>query len=449
MDTMHQRPLTARRPATPLTGSLAVPGDKSISHRALMFAGLAIGRTRITGLLEGEDVLRTAAAMRALGAELTRHENGAQETCWEVWGRGVGGLAEPEDVLDMGNSGTAARLLAGVLASHPIFSVMTGDASLRRRPMRRVTDPLSLCGARFAGREGGRLPLAIEGARDPLPITYRLPVASAQVKSAVLLAGLAAPGETVVEEPECSRDHTENMLRHFGATVHFAPHGEGRIITLVGQPELRAADIVVPGDPSSAAFPLAAALLVPGSCVTVRGVGLNPLRAGLFETLREMGADIVIENPRIEGGEKVGDLIARHGALRGIDVPASRVPSMIDEFPILAVLAACAAGTTRMRGLKELRVKESDRLAATAALLAVNGVKVEIEGDDLLVHGTGAPPAGGGLVATHMDHRIAMSALVLGLASAAPVAVDDTAFIDTSFPDFVGLMNQLGAGLAA
>ena len=445
MDQMHASPLTARRPAAPLLGDITVPGDKSISHRALMFAGLAIGRTHITGLLEGEDVLRTAGAMRALGAELTRLPDGS----WDVWGRGVGGLAEPEDVLDMGNSGTAARLLAGVLASHPIFAVMTGDGSLRRRPMQRVIAPLSLCGARFASREGGRLPLAIEGARDPLPIEYRLPVASAQVKSAVLLAGLAAPGHTIVEEPDPTRDHTENMLRHFGATVQIAAQGSGRIITLVGQPELRAADIIVPGDPSSAAFPLAAALIVPGSRITVRGVGLNPLRAGLFATLREMGADLTISAPRVEGGEPVGDITASFGPLRGIDVPASRVPSMIDEYPILAMLAACAHGTTRMCGLKELRVKESDRLSATAAALAANGVRVDIEGDDLLVHGTGAPPPGGGLVATHMDHRIAMAAIVLGLATAAPVGVDDTGFIDTSFPGFVALMNGLGAGLAA
>jgi len=434
------RPLTARRPAAALSGSLSVPGDKSISHRALMFAGLAIGRTQITGLLEGEDVLRTAAAMRALGAEVTQTGG-----IWQVWGRGVGGLTEPADVLDMGNSGTAARLLCGLLASHPMFSVMTGDASLRRRPMKRVTDPLSAIGARFAAREGGRLPLAIEGATDPLPVAYRLPVASAQVKSSLLLAGLNAAGHSVIEEPEPTRDHSENMLRHFGATVDVEADGAGRIITLHGQPELKAADIIVPGDPSSAAFPLASALLVPGSSVTVTNVGLNKLRAGLFATLAGMGADITIANQRTEGGEPVGDLTATYGPLRAVDVPAHRVPSMIDEYPILAVIAASAVGTTRMRGLKELRVKESDRLAATAAMLVQAGVRVEIEGDDLLVHGTGAPPAGGGLVVTHMDHRIAMSGLVLGLSAAAPMAVDDTAFIDTSFPGFVDLMRHLGA----
>jgi 3-phosphoshikimate 1-carboxyvinyltransferase len=411
-----------------------------------MFGALAVGETRIAGLLEGEDVLRTAAAMRALGAEVVRES----ATQWRVAGRGVGGFEEPADVLDMGNSGTAARLLAGILASHPFFSVMTGDASLRRRPMRRVTDPLAACGARFVGREGGRLPLAIEGARDALPLEYRVPVPSAQVKSAVLLCGLNAPGLTRVEEPEATRDHSENMLRHFGAEVTVEVDGAGRVITLRGQPHLRAADIMVPGDPSSAAFPLVAALLVPGSRLRVDGVGLNPVRAGLFATLREMGASLAVESQRVEGGEPIGDLVASHGPLRGVDVPPERAPSMIDEFPILAVAASCAAGTTRMRGLRELRVKESDRLAATAALLAANGVAVEIDGDDLIVHGTGRAPDGGGLVVTHMDHRLAMSALVFGLASARPVAVDDASFIDTSFPGFVDLLNAAcGAGAPA
>jgi 3-phosphoshikimate 1-carboxyvinyltransferase len=439
-------PLLARRPAAPLAGTLTVPGDKSISHRALMFGALAVGETRIAGLLEGEDVLRTAAAMRALGAEVVRDAPGA----WRVAGRGVGGLVEPEDVLDMGNSGTAARLLAGILASHPVFAVMTGDASLRRRPMRRVIEPLSACGARFAAREGGRLPLAVEGAREALPLDYRLPVASAQVKSAVLLCGLNAPGITRVEEPEATRDHSENMLRHFGAQVTVAPAGSGRVITLRGQPELRGADVVVPGDPSSAAFPLVAALLVPGSRLRIEGVGLNPLRTGLLATLREMGAPLAVENERIAGGEIVGDLVVAHATLRGVEVPPGRAPSMIDEYPILAVAAACAEGVTRMRGLQELRVKESDRLAATAALLAANGVRVEVDGDDLVVHGTGRAPRGGGLVATHMDHRLAMSALVLGLAAEQPVAVDDASFIDTSFPGFVALMNgAVGEGAPA
>jgi 3-phosphoshikimate 1-carboxyvinyltransferase len=438
------RPTISRRPAGPLMGIATIPGDKSISHRALMFGALAVGETRITGLLTGEDVLRTAAAMRALGAEVTRDPDGT----WRVAGRGVGGLTEPEDVLDMGNSGTAARLLCGILATHPLFAVVTGDASLRGRPMRRVTEPLAATGARFTTREGGRLPLAVEGAADALPLTYRVPVPSAQVKSAILLAGLNARGTTTVDEPEATRDHSENMLRHFGATVTVETTGAGRLITLLGQPELRAADVVVPGDPSSAAFPMAAALLVPGSRITLPGIGLNPLRTGLFTCLMEMGATIAIENRRTEGGEPVGDLVVSHSALRGIDVPPGRAPSMIDEYPILAAVAACAAGTTRMRGLKELRVKESDRLAATAALLSVNGARVAIEGDDLIVHGTGRPPAGGGHVVTHMDHRIAMPALVLGLVTDQPVTVDDASFIDTSFPGFVDLMNTLGARLA-
>ncbi len=421
-----------------------MPGDKSISHRALMFGALALGQTRISGLLEGEDVLRTAAAMRAVGAEVARAADGS----WLVAGRGVGGLVEPEDVLDMGNSGTAARLLTGMLASHDMFAVMTGDASLRRRPMRRVTEPLTACGARFYARAGGRLPLAIEGARDAIPLEYHVPVASAQVKSALLLAGLNARGMTVVTESHATRDHSENMLRHFGAEVTVAVEGPARVITLRGQPELRAADVVVPGDPSSAAFPLVAALLTPGSALMIDGVGVNPLRTGLLATLVEMGAAIRLENRRLEGGEPVADLYVTAGPLRGTNVPAERAPSMIDEYPVLAVAAACAVGTTRMRGLQELRVKESDRLTATASLLAANGVAVEIDGDDLLVHGTGAPPAGGGMVATHMDHRLAMAALVLGMGTKNAVMIDDAAFIDTSFPGFVSLMNGIGAAIS-
>jgi 3-phosphoshikimate 1-carboxyvinyltransferase len=352
---------------------------------------------------------------------------------------------EPEDVLDMGNSGTAARLLTGILASHDIFAVMTGDASLRRRPMRRVTEPLSACGAQFYGRAGGRLPLAIQGAREALPLSYRVPVASAQVKSALLLAGLNARGLTIVTEPHATRDHSENMLRHFGAEVAVEMEGAERVITLRGQPELRAADVAVPGDPSSAAFPLVATLLVPGSSLVIEGVGVNPLRTGLLVTLREMGAEIRLENQRVEGGEPVADLHVLGGPLHAIDVPPERAPSMIDEYPVLAVAASFAKGTTRLRGLQELRVKESDRLTATAALLSVNGVAVEIVGDDLLVHGTGAPSAGGGWVETHMDHRLAMSALVLGLVTTEPVLIDDAGFIDTSFPGFVGLMNGIGA----
>jgi 3-phosphoshikimate 1-carboxyvinyltransferase len=440
--TAATRPLTAH-PAAALSGTVRVPGDKSISHRALMFAALAIGQTRIDGLLEGEDVLRTAAAMRALGASIA-----SDGGVWRVQGVGIGGLAEPEDLLDMGNSGTAARLLAGILASHPIFSVMTGDASLRRRPMRRVTEPLSECGAVFHARSGGRLPMAIEGARDAMPIDHRLRVASAQVKSALLLAGLNARGTTRIEEPVATRDHSENMLAHFGASITVEPSGAGRMITLRGQPDLIAADIIVPGDPSSAAFLQVAATLVPGSRVTVQGVGLNPLRTGLMQTLREMGAELRVSGERIEGGEPVGDVVAGYSELSAVDVPPERAPSMIDEYPVLAVACAHARGTSRLRGLAELRVKESDRLAGTAALLAANGVAVSIEGDDLLVHGKGEPPAGGGLVSTLMDHRLAMSALVLGSSARRQVQVDDTAFIDTSFPGFVALMNGLGCRLA-
>jgi len=435
------RPLTATA-SGPLGGTIRIPGDKSISHRALMFAALAIGETHIAGLLEGEDVLRTAAAMRALGAAVTQDGPGQ----WRVAGRGLGLLKEPEDVLDMGNSGTAARLLCGLLAGHDLFAVMTGDASLRGRPMRRVTEPLAMCGAQFQSRDGGRLPLAIRGAKDALPLKYRLPVASAQVKSALMLAGLNARGWTTIEEPEPTRDHSERMLRHFGAAVEVEPHGTGRIIRLLGQPDLVASDILVPGDPSSAAFPLVAALITPGSEVTVRGVGLNALRTGLLTTLREMGGQLVINNERIEGGEPVGDITARHSLLMGVEVPASRAPSMIDEYPILAVAAAYAEGRTLMLGLGELRVKESDRLNATAALLQANGVRVTAGQDTLTVEGGAVP--GGGLVPTHMDHRIAMSALVLGLAASAPVRIDDGAFIETSFPDFVGLMAGLGGRIA-
>jgi len=438
------RPLTSHR-AAPLRGTITVPGDKSISHRALMFAALAIGETQITGLLEGEDVLRTAAAMRALGAHITQDSPGN----WRVTGAGIGGLREPDDVLDMGNSGTAARLLTGILATHPIFSVLTGDASLRRRPMARVTTPLSATGARFTSREGGRLPLAITGTAHAMPIDHRMQVASAQVKSALLLAGLNARGTTRIEEPIPTRDHTENMLRHFGAEIQVEHDGTalkkgGRIIHLAGQPELIAAPITVPGDPSSAAFPLVAALLSPGSQITVRRIGLNPLRTGLLTALAAMGATLTITNPRTEGGEPVGDITATATQLHAADTPPDLAPSMIDEFPILAVACACARGTSRLRGLSELRVKESDRLSATAALLHDNGASVQIEADDLIIHGTGAPPPGGGLVQTHMDHRLAMSALILGTLTAATVRVDDTEFIDTSFPGFCALMTTLG-----
>jgi len=434
-------PLTAARPRVPLTGKTRVPGDKSISHRALMLGALAVGRTEISGLLEGEDVLATAAAVNGLGAHAYRAGDGQ----WAVDGVGVGGLVEPEDLLDLGNSGTAARLLLGILATHPLTAFVTGDASLRRRPMGRVVEPLSRIGARFVTREGARLPLGISGAADPVPISYHLPVPSAQVKSAVLLAGLNTAGMTTVIEPQPTRDHTERMLRHFGATVTAEPiEGGGKRITLEGYPELAAAPIAVPGDPSSAAFPLIAALIVPGSEVTIEGVGINPLRTGLLECLREMGADIALQNERDEGGEPVADLRARAGPLKGADIPAERAPRMIDEYPILAVAAACASGRTVMRGLAELRVKESDRLAGIAAGLAKCGVRVAVEGDDLLVEGAGNFPAGGATIETQLDHRMAMAFLVLGLAANEPVRIDDATPIATSFPDFLPLMNGLG-----
>jgi 3-phosphoshikimate 1-carboxyvinyltransferase len=441
-----RRPLTptvARR-CGPLAGTIRVPGDKSISHRSLMLGALAIGRTEITGLLEGEDVLATAAALNALGAQAIRAADGR----WTVDGIGVGALAEPEDVLDLGNSGTAARLLLGMLATHPITTFVNGDASLRRRPMSRVVEPLSRIGAHFITREGGRLPLVVSGAVDPVPIVYRLPVPSAQVKSAVLLAGLNSPGATTVVEPQPTRDHTERMLRHFGATVVTEPEaGGGLRITVEGFPEMAAAPIIVPGDPSSAAFPLIAALIVPGSDVTVEGVGVNPLRTGLLECLKEMGADLTLLNQRDEGGEPVADIRVRAGVLTGADIPAERAPRMIDEYPILAVAAACARGQTVMRGLAELRVKESDRLAAIAGGLDRCGVRVAVEGDDLVVEGADNWPTGGAMIETRLDHRIAMAFLVLGLAANEPVRIDDAAPIATSFPDFIGLINGLGGAI--
>jgi 3-phosphoshikimate 1-carboxyvinyltransferase len=442
---MHAEPepLTASR-SGPLKGRVRVPGDKSISHRAVILGALAVGETRIGGLLEGEDVLNTAKAVEALGAQVER--SGAGE--WRVRGVGVGGFAAPAQKLDFGNSGTGCRLMLGAVAGCPITATFDGDASLRRRPMRRVLDPLERIGARTLAATDGRLPLTVAGARDPIPIVFEPTVPSAQLKSAVLLAGLCAPGETVVIEAEATRDHTETMLRHFGADVRAEPHGtSGRRITLAGQPELEPRPIAVPADPSSAAFPLVAALIAPGADVILDGVMMNPLRAGLVATLREMGAAIDAIATRDEGGEQVADLRARTSPLKGVEVPASRAPAMIDEYPVLAVAAAFAEGTTVMRGLKELRVKESDRLAATAALLRANGVEAEIDGDDLIVHGVGRT-VGGGFVATHMDHRIAMAALVMGLASEKPVRVDDASFIATSFPGFVELMRGLGANLS-
>ncbi|MEX2201146.1 MAG: 3-phosphoshikimate 1-carboxyvinyltransferase, partial [Dongiaceae bacterium] len=384
------RPLRARA-GKALRGRIDVPGDKSISHRALMLGGLAVGRSRIEGLLEGEDVLNTARAMRALGAGIVRDATGH----WLVDGVGIGGLAEPDDMLDFGNAGTGVRLALGLLAGHRLTAFVTGDASLRRRPMGRVMAPLMEMGARFTARDGDRLPLAIVGSDALLPIEYRLPVPSAQVKSAVLFAGLAAPGITRVIEPEPTRDHSERMLRHFGATVTVDDDSGARVVSLVGQPELTGHDMRVPGDPSSAAFPLVAALIVPGSELAIASVGMNPLRIGLIETLREMGAAIEIVDPREEAGEPVADLVVRAGALEGVTVPASRAPSMIDEYPILAMAAACAKGTTVMEGLAELRVKESDRLAAVASGLAACGVAVEAGADRLVVHGDGTPPTGG------------------------------------------------------
>jgi 3-phosphoshikimate 1-carboxyvinyltransferase len=420
-----------------------VPGDKSISHRSLILGLLAIGETRIEGLLEGDDVLRTAEACRALGAGITRDAPGR----WRVRGAGIGGLAEPAGVLDFGNAGTGARLMMGVAGSHPIRSTFDGDASLRKRPMRRILDPLILMGVTVVEEApGGRVPLTLQGPQETIPIRYETPAASAQIKSAILLAGLNSPGRTTVLEREATRDHTERMLRHFGAQVTVEPYGEhGRAVSLEGQPELRGAAIVVPSDPSSAAFPLVAGLVSPGSEIVIEGVMMNPLRTGLLTTLIEMGAAIERMNERDEGGETVADLKVTASRLKGVDVPAERAPSMIDEYPILAVAASFADGPTRMRGLHELRVKESDRLAAVAAGLAAAGVPHRIEGDDLIVEGRGGLVPGGGTVATHLDHRIAMSFLVMGLASRDPMRVDDGRMIATSFPSFLSLMRGLGA----
>lgn len=435
--------MTSRRGAA-LSGVAEVPGDKSISHRALILGALSVGRTEITGLLEGQDVLDTAKAMRAFGATVTRLGAGH----WTVEGVGVGGFAEPADVIDCGNSGTGVRLIMGCMATSPITATFTGDASLRKRPMGRVTDPLALFGARAYGRAGGRLPMTVVGAAEPVPVTYTTPMASAQVKSAVLLAGLNAPGQTVVIEKTPTRDHTERMLRGFGAEVTVEVTAEGNRITLQGQPELVAQSVAVPRDPSSAAFPVCAALLVPGSEVLVPGVSQNPTRNGLFLTLREMGAEIEFLNPREEGGEPVADLRVRFSQLRGIEVPPERASSQIDEYPVLAAVAACATGTTVMRGVHELRVKESDRIDAMARGLEACGVRVEEDDDTLIVHGLGPDGVpGGATVATQIDHRIAMSFLVLGLAAQAPISVDDGSPIATSFPVFEDLMRGLGASI--
>jgi 3-phosphoshikimate 1-carboxyvinyltransferase len=434
------KPLAATA-AGPLTGRIRVPGDKSISHRALMFGAVTVGETQIEGLLEGEDVLGTAEAMRRLGATVTRDGEGL----WRVSGLGVGGLLEPESVLDFGNAGTGSRLAMGLVGGHAIAATFVGDASLSRRPMGRILDPLRRMGVEVIARKGDRVPLTLRGPETLIPISYRVPMASAQVKSAVLLAGLNAPGVTTVIEPVPTRDHTERMLQGFGAALEttIGPDGE-RIIRLQGRPEFKPQRVVVPGDPSSAAFPIVAALIVPGSDVTVENVMLNPLRTGLVTTLLEMGADITIENERVSGGERIGDIRARSSQLKGVSVPAVRAPSMIDEYPILAVAAAFAQGETVMDGLDELRVKESDRLAAVARGLEANGVACR-EGKASLTVTGGSNRIGGGMVPTHLDHRIAMSFLVMGMAGAAPVTVDDQLTIATSFPVFIDLMTSLGA----
>ncbi|MDZ4068931.1 MAG: 3-phosphoshikimate 1-carboxyvinyltransferase [Tabrizicola sp.] len=439
------QPMTAHK-SGPLRGTASVPGDKSISHRSLIFGAMAVGETKITGLLEGQDVLDTAKAMRAFGATVTQHGPGA----WSVQGVGVGGFQEPADVIDCGNSGTGVRLIMGTMATTPITATFTGDASLRKRPMGRVTDPLALFGTQAYGRKGGRLPMTVVGAANPVPVRYALPVASAQVKSAVLLAGLNVPGETVVIEREPTRDHSERMLLGFGATLNVEKTAEGHVITLVGQPELRPQTVAVPRDPSSAAFPVCAALVVEGSDILVPGVSQNLTRNGLYLTLVEMGAEIEFLSPREEGGEPVADLRVRFsGAMQGIEVPEERAPSMIDEYPILSVVAAFSEGRTVMWGVKELRVKESDRIDAMARGLEACGVRIEEDEDTLIVYGMGPGGVpGGAICATHLDHRIAMSFLVCGMAAKAAVSVDDASPIVTSFPIFEGLMAGLGASLS-
>ena len=428
-------------PSAPLRGTIAVPGDKSISHRSLLLGACAVGETHITGLLEGEDVLATAAAMRAMGADVERLGDGE----WRINGVGIGGLLQPESAIDCGNSGTSARLLMGLVASHGIAVTFTGDASLSKRPMGRVIDPLSEMGAKFTASPGGRFPLMLEGAHPAVPITYRLPVASAQVKSAVLLAGLNTPGITSVIEPVPTRDHSERMLRGFGAQLEIGEDSGARVIRLTGQVDLRPQTLTVPGDPSSAAFFMVAATLVEGSDLTIRNVGMNPTRAGLVGVLRQMGANIEEGDAREVGGEPVADLRVRHAPLTGIEVDPALAPSMIDEFPVLFVAAALAEGTTVTRGLDELRVKESDRLATMAAALETIGARVEEREDGLTIHGTGGEPLRGSAnarVKTHLDHRIAMSMAVAGLVTRDGVEVDDTSPIATSFPGFESLLEQ-------
>lgn len=445
-NTVHSPAPATSHSVRGLAGSITVPGDKSISHRALMLASQALGTTRVHGLLEGEDVLSTAKALQQCGIAIERSQNGT----WIINGAGIGGLHEPADVLDMGNAGTAARLLMGLLAPYPYTSHFTGDDSLKKRPMQRVIGPLSQMGAQFMAREGGRLPLAMQGCAASIPITYTLPVASAQVKSAILLAGLNTMGITTVIEPEATRDHTEKMLRFFGIAIESTTDKTGAVtVALRGQQAQTPQDreFHVPADPSSAAFPIVAALIVPGSEVTITNVCLNKLRIGLIDTLIEMGGDITIHNRRSVGGEEVGDITAKYSALREVTVPAHRAPSMIDEYPILAMAAACATGKTVMQGVEELRVKESNRLAAIIEGLRACRVEAFEEGDNLVVYGLGHGPKGGATITTHYDHRIAMSFLVLGMASEQPITADDCRAIATSFPNFMGLMKQLGANI--
>ncbi|MGV2974094.1 3-phosphoshikimate 1-carboxyvinyltransferase [Roseibium alexandrii] len=437
-------PLTSAA-GSPLKGTIRVPGDKSISHRSLMFGALAVGRTTVQGLLESEDVLATADAMRAVGAKIEKQDDGS----YTVDGIGLGSLLEPQGVIDFGNAGTGVRLTMGIFGSHNIAATFVGDASLSKRPMGRVLDPLREMGTNVIARDGDRLPASIRGAEQALPITYRVPMPSAQVKSAVLLAGLNAPGVTTVIEPIATRDHTEKMLKGFGADISVSLNEAGeRVIKLTGQPELKPQDIDVPADPSSAAFPIVAALIVPGSDVTIENVMLNEHRTGIITTLIEMGGDIELLNKRSAGGEEVADIRVKHSKLKGITVPAKRAPSMIDEYPVLAIAAAFAEGDTFMPGLEELRVKESDRLAAVARGLEANGIPC-VETEDTLTVTGGAADIGGGTVVTHLDHRIAMSFLILGIAAHKPVTVDDGAVIATSFPTFTSLFEKLGAKISA
>ncbi|MBD25692.1 MAG: 3-phosphoshikimate 1-carboxyvinyltransferase [Candidatus Marinimicrobia bacterium] len=437
--------------AAGLRGDVTVPGDKSISHRALIMGALSVGETSITGLLTGEDVLHTARAIAAFGAKLEDSAGPDGKPVYTVHGRGIGGLSAPTDVLDMGNSGTCARLISGLLSAYPFTSFLTGDESLRRRPMERIIEPLSSTGAKFITAEGGRLPMTIVGTSIPIPLTYDNSIASAQVKSAVLLAGLHAPGITTVTEPRTSRDHTERMFRHFGVDVDIVQEkgeGEGAYkVSIVGQPELKGCPVCVPGDPSSAAFLVVAALIVPGSHLMIRNVGTNPIRTGLFTTLREMGADLAFVNSRSESGEPVADIEVKSSSLKGVSVPAARVPSMIDEYPILAIAASLADGVTRMEGLGELRFKESDRLTTMEKNLTACGISASVTEDVLTVRGKGAKRKGAVTIPVKFDHRIAMSFLVLGMVGGQSIAIDDSSIIRTSFPGFIPLMNALGASI--